>query len=144
MNIKSLGHVVVRVRNLARSEAFYRDVLGLPVCTHLKMDDLNMAFFSLGDHHDFAISESSELGDEAQSGLDHVAFKIGDDLEDLVRAKGELDGLGIKSQPIDHDVTKSLYFADPDGNGIELYIDASDAWREDPNRLVSTLEPLDI
>jgi catechol 2,3-dioxygenase len=73
-----------------------------------------------------------------------VAFKIGDDLEDLVRAKRELDGLGIKNEPIDHDVTKSLYFADPDGNGIELYIDASDAWREDPDRLVSTLEPLDI
>ena len=144
MKIKSLGHVVIRVRDLERSEAFYRDTLGLPVCAHYDKDGLKMAFFSLGDHHDFAISEVAELGDEVQSGLDHVAFKIGDDLEDLVRAKNELEGIGIQTEPIDHDVTKSLYIADPDGNGIELYIDASDAWREDPSRLVTTLEPLNI
>ncbi len=144
MNIESLGHVVIRVRDLQRSEAFYRDVLGLPVCAHYNKDGLNMAFFTLGDHHDFAICECPDLGDEKRSGLDHVAFKIGNDLAELVRTKKELDALGIASDPIDHDVTKSLYIADPDGNGIELYIDASDAWRADPSRLVSTLEPLAI
>ncbi len=42
-----------------------------------------------------------------------------------------------------HDVTKSLYLADPDGNGIELYIDASDGWREDPQRIAAVV-PLEI
>ena len=144
MKIKSLGHVVIRVRDLKKSEAFYRDVLGLPVCAHYDKDGLNMAFFTLGDHHDFAIMESEALGEEARSGLDHVAFKIGDDLEDLVAAKSYLDGMGIETDPIDHDVTKSLYLADPDGNGIELYIDDNDGWRENPNRLVDKLEPLAI
>ena len=144
MQIKSLGHVVIRVRDLQRSEAFYRDTLGLPVCAHYNKDGLNMAFFTLGDHHDFAIMENPQLGEESKSGLDHVAFKIGDHIDDLKEAKARMEQLGISTEPIDHDVTKSLYIADPDGNGIELYIDASDGWRVDPSRLVTTLEPLEL
>jgi len=52
-----------------------------------------------------------------------------------------LEGAGLKPNPIDHEVTKSLYFEDPDGNGVELYVDASDAWRQDPQR-VAQLQPL--
>jgi len=65
MKIKSLGHVVIRVSDLARSEAFYRDVLGLPVCAHYDTDGLNMAFFTLGDHHDFAIGHQLVVDEEA-------------------------------------------------------------------------------
>ncbi len=144
MEIQSLGHVVIRVSNLERSEAFYRDVLGLPVCTHYDKNGMKMAFFTLGDHHDFAIMESAKLGEARNSGLDHVAFKIGDSLESLVEAKRYLETAGVATQPIDHEVTKSLYISDPDGNGIELYVDVSDAWRTDPEALVRTLEPLDI
>lgn len=144
MEIKSLGHVVIRVSDLERSEAFYRDVLGLPVQTHFDKDGMKMAFFSLGDHHDFAIMESARLGEAPSSGLDHVAFKIGNSLEELVEAKRYLESNGLSTRPIDHDVTKSLYISDPDGNGIELYVDTSDAWREDPDALVRTFEPLEI
>lgn len=143
MEIKSLGHVVIRVRDLERAETFYSDTLGLPVCARYNKDGLNAVFFSLGDHHDFAICESAEI-DAERTGLDHVAFKIGDHLDDLVEAKRYLEGLGIPTDPVDHDVTKSLYLVDPDGNGIELYVDHSDAWRTDPSKLVSTLEPLEI
>ena len=50
---------------------------------------------------------------------------------------------GIATNPVDHEVTKSLYMKDPDGNGIELYVDASDAWREDPGK-VAQLMPLEL
>ena len=143
MKIKSLGHVVIRVKDLQRSEKLYSEVLGLPVCAHFKQDGMNMAFFTLGNHHDFAISESKDLGDEATSGLDHVAFKIGEDIQDLLEAKKSMEAHGVKTLPIDHNVTKSLYISDPDGNGIELYIDASDAWRKNP-QLVAHGEPLEI
>ena len=143
VKIKSLGHVGIKVQDLACSEKFYRDVLGLPVCARYNKDGLNAVFFTLGDHHDFAICETAEV-DTQKSGLDHVAFKIGDRLSDLIEAKRYLEGLGITTDPIDHDVTKSLYFSDPDGNEIEVYIDHSDAWKTDPSRLVSTLEPLEI
>ena len=143
MQIKSLGHVVVKVSNLERSEAFYRDVLGLPVCAHYDQDGLNMAFFSLGNHHDFAIMESGETGDAEHAGLHHVAFKIGNSLDDLRSAKEYLESNGVETDPIDHVVTQSLYISDPDGNGIELYVDVSDAWKEDPQK-VANIAPLAI
>jgi catechol 2,3-dioxygenase len=143
MEIKSLGHVVIRVKDLQRSEDFYRDILGLSVCSHYDQDGMKMAFFTLGNHHDFAISENPELGDESASGLDHVAFKIGDTMEDLLDAKKIMDAQGIEVMPVDHNVTQSIYISDPDGNGIELYIDSSDAWRQNPD-LIAHAEPMEL
>jgi catechol 2,3-dioxygenase len=51
--------------------------------------------------------------------------------------------VGVATTPIDHEVTKSLYFADPDGNGVEVYVDVSDAWRADPSR-VAKVKPLEL
>ena len=39
---------------------------------------------------------------------------------------------GVAVVPIDHGVTRSLYFRDPDGNQLEVYVDVSDAWKKDP------------
>lgn len=136
MQIESLGHVVIKVRDIARSEAFYNGVLGLPIVARSSRGP--MTFFSLGDHHDFAIVA---LGDDAEGpgdktvGLAHVAFKIGNSLEELREAKGHLDAQGVASAPVDHEVTGSLYFADPDGNQVELYVDTSDIWKAEPQRV---------
>jgi catechol 2,3-dioxygenase len=145
MKIKSLGHVVLRVTDCRRAEGFYNGVLGLPICARFDQDGMRMTFFSLGNHHDFAVMEVSGEGggNETSVGLAHVAFKIGDDIADLREAKVKLDAAGVAATPIDHEVTKSLYFADPDGNGLELYVDASDVWRDDPQR-VAQLAPLDL
>ena len=143
MKIKSLGHVVLRVTDRERAERFYAGVLGLPLCARLDEGGPKMAFFSLGNHHDFAVMEVSGEGgrSEAAAGLDHVAFNIGTTLDELREAKAKLDQAGIAAIPIDHEVTKSLYFKDPDGNGVELYVDASDAWRREPQR-VAQIQPL--
>lgn len=144
MKIQSLGHVVIKVRNVEKSKEFYNGLLGLPVVAHNETP--KMAFFSLGNHHDFAVMEVGEDAagtSDNQVGLAHVAFKIGDDLDDLRKAKTHLEDAGVHSAPVDHEVTKSLYFADPDGNQVELYVDASDAWREEPQR-VAQIGPLAI
>jgi catechol 2,3-dioxygenase len=145
MKIKALGHVVLRVTNRERAEQFYNGVLGLPVCAHYDEGGMKMTFFTLGNHHDFAISEVSGEGSRSESipGLEHVAFNIGTNLDDLRDAKRKLEGAGIAVVPVDHEVTKSLYFKDPDGNGVELYVDASDAWRRDPQR-VAQVRPLQL
>ena len=138
MKIKALGHVVLRVSDQARAERFYNGVLGLPICARLENPAVKMTFFTLGNHHDFAVMERSGKGDapsQGAAGLDHVAFKIGESLDELRDAKAKLEAAGIRPKPVDHDVTKSLYFADPDGNGIELYVDASDGWRAEPDRV---------
>ncbi len=45
--------------------------------------------------------------------------------------------------PIDHGVSESLYFDDPDGNTLELYIDTDDVWKRDPTK-VAQARPLDL
>ena len=72
-----------------------------------------------------------------------MAFKIGEALEDLLEAKKSMEAHGLDTMPVDHNVTKSIYISDPDGNGIELYIDSSDAWRANP-QLVAHAEPLEM
>jgi catechol 2,3-dioxygenase len=146
MKIKALGHVVLRVTDGARAEDFYNGVLGLPIAARFSEHGVKMTFFSLGNHHDFAVMEVSGEGSshsETAVGLHHVAFKIGDSLDELREAKAKLEAAGIAVTPIDHEVTKSLYFADPDGNGVEVYVDASQVWRQEPQR-VAQLAPLEL
>ncbi|HEY1426458.1 MAG TPA: VOC family protein [Caulobacteraceae bacterium] len=146
MKIKSLGHVVIRVSDVERAEGFYNGVLGLPVAARLDQGGMKMVFFSLGNHHDFAVMQRPKgVTPEGETlvGLDHVAFKIGDTLDELREARTKLDAAGVRTTPIDHEVTKSLYMSDPDGNGVELYVDASDAWKRDPQR-VAQIAPLTL
>ena len=146
MKINALGHVVLRVADRSRAEQFYNGVLGLPICARYDGRGPKMTFFSLGNHHDFAVMEVSGEGSssaETAVGLHHVAFNIGKSLDELREARAKLEAAGVKTTPIDHEVTKSLYFADPDGNGIEVYVDASDAWRSDPQR-VAQIAPLTL
>jgi catechol-2,3-dioxygenase len=103
-----------------------------------------MTFFTLGNHHDFAIIEVGDGPDAAANspGLFHAAFKVGDSTDELRETKAHLEAAGVKIHgAADHTVSHSLYLADPDGNAIELYVDASDVWRTDP-QAVATIGPL--
>jgi catechol 2,3-dioxygenase len=144
MKLQSLGHVVLKVRNQQRAEAFYNGLLGIPIAGRLPR--MGATFFTLGNHHDFAIMAIGEDAEDASSrsvGLMHVAFKIGDSLDALRDAKATLEAAGLVVQPRDHGVSKSIYFNDPDGNCIELYVDSSNAWKQDP-QLVAYSEPLEL
>jgi len=144
MKIQSLGHVVIKVRNQQRAEAFYNGLLGIPIVARLP--SFSMTFFTLGNHHDFAIRA---IGDEAPDapanspGLFHVAFKIGNHIEELREAKRHIEAAGLEFEAYDHEVAKSIYFNDPDGNTIELYIDASDVWKQRPEA-VTQGTPFDL
>jgi catechol 2,3-dioxygenase len=143
--VLQLGHVVLKVRDRDRSVRFYTDVLGLKVAA--SMDAPPMTFFTLGNHHDIAVMEVGPDGPDAPEnspGLFHVAFKVGDSIDDLRRAKTDLEAHGVAIDMIaDHTVTQSVYFSDPDGNQIEVYVDVSDAWRTDPQQ-VATIAPLSL
>ena len=68
MKIKALGHVVLRVTDRDRAERFYNGILGLPICARFDQDGMKMAFFSLGNHHDFAVMEVKATAAPKQSG----------------------------------------------------------------------------
>jgi catechol 2,3-dioxygenase len=142
MEIQQLGHVVLKVRDRERSERFYGEVLGLPIAA--RMDAPPMTFFTLGNHHDFAIVEVGHGPDSPPNspGLFHVAFKVGDSTDALRETKAYLEAHDVAIAGIaDHTVSESIYINDPDGNAIELYVDASDVWRTDP-QAVAAIAPL--
>ena len=146
INVAGVGHVVLKVRNLERSATFYREVLGLKEVARMQGQ---MAFFSAGrgNHHDLAILEVGEGAARPPReavGLYHVALKIGDRIEDLRAAKAHLEAHGVKMGFADHRVSQSIYLNDPDGNGLELFVDADPKiWQDDPTA-VATVGPLDL
>jgi catechol 2,3-dioxygenase len=120
-----IGHVHLKVSDLERSLAFYRDVLGFQVTQRYGE---GAVFLAAGDyHHHIALNTWESLGAEpppaGHTGLYHVAIlyptraALAEALERLIRAKIPLDGAS------DHGVSESLYLRDPDGNGVELYWD---------------------
>jgi catechol 2,3-dioxygenase len=123
-----IGHVVIKVRNLERSKKFYTEVIGLDQMG--QVDAFHIAFFASGrrDHHELGILE---VGDDApdaefrQPGLLHVAFRL-PTLEALKEKYAELKAHGVQvNATTDHGVALGIYFADPDGNELEFYIDGS-------------------
>jgi catechol 2,3-dioxygenase len=147
IRIERVGHVVLKVRSLERSVPFYRDVLGLSEVARLK--DRMVFFSATGDnHHDVALLEvgpGAAAAPREGVGLYHVALKIGDSLDQLRAAKAHLESHGVKIAGVsDHRVSQSIYLNDPDGNGLELFVDADPAvWRDDPSA-VATVGPLSL
>jgi len=121
-----IGHVVIKVRDLERSAKFYTEVMGLQI---MKMErGFKMGFFASNgrDHHEIA---AMEVGPDApvpaprSIGLSHIAFRLRDEAH-LRAAYEDLKAHGVKiTTAINHGVTKSVYFSDPDGNQLEVYCD---------------------
>jgi catechol 2,3-dioxygenase len=122
-----VGHVHLRVADLDRALAFYRDALGFGVVADARVIGLDMAFLAAGDyHHHVGLNTFDSAGGPpppGHTGLYHVAF-VYPDRRELGRAVQRLLDHG---HPIDHGTdhggTVSVYLADPDGNGVELYYD---------------------
>lgn len=125
---KKVGHVVLKVRDVTRAEQFYTEVLGFEVV--MRLDRPRGVFFTLGaQHHDIAVLEmpaDAEPVKDNQVGLHHVALQVGS-LEELQECYRTLKAHNVRiTATIDHFITKSIYFVDPDGNGFELYYDVGE------------------
>jgi catechol-2,3-dioxygenase len=151
VQVKDLGHIVLYVRNLERSVAFYRDVIGFRQISPEHLPGFPAAAFSSASgrtHHELLLIE---VGEDAAPqpggrhvGLYHFGLKVGDTDEELRDALTRLHEAGVTvTGASDHTVTHSLYILDPDGNEIELYIDVPGVdWAADPALIVSPVKPL--
>ncbi|MGH7165360.1 MAG: VOC family protein [Nitrospiraceae bacterium] len=146
MKAQYLGHVVFYVKDLERSLAFYRDLLGFQEVGRI-FDGKAAALTSGRTHHELLLIEVGDVPGPPEGrrrGLYHIGIKIGDSLEALRAAKRELEQASIKIQGLsDHTVSQSLYLHDPDGNDVELYVDADEAiWKNNPAAVLSPIKPL--
>jgi catechol 2,3-dioxygenase len=120
-----IGHVHLKVSDLDRSIAFYRDVLGLEVQQRYGPQAAFLSFD--GYHHHLCLNTWHSAGGPSPApnavGLYHTAFLYSDRAA-LARAVARVieAGVGLEGAA-DHGVSEAVYFSDPDGNGIELYRD---------------------
>lgn len=153
MEIKELGHLVLYVRNLAQSSAFYRDVLGwrqiLPDPTGAAPLPFPAAAFSAGrTHHELLLIEVGEgaapIPAGRRVGMYHFGLKVGDSDDELREALARVTEAGVPlAGASDHTITHSLYIHDPDGNEIELYVDVPGVdWKSDPYLIAAPIRPL--
>jgi catechol 2,3-dioxygenase len=148
MKAHYLGHVVFYVQDLKQSLAFYRDLLGFKEVGRV-FDGKAAALTSGRTHHELLLIEVGAAPGPSSGrrrGLYHIGIKIGDSLDELRAAKTELERAGVTiTGTSDHTVSQSLYLADPDGNEIELYVDADPAiWQKDPAAVLSPTKPLHL
>jgi catechol-2,3-dioxygenase len=126
MPIHRLNHAVLFVRDVERSVAFYRDVLGfepvaemtgIPGAAFLRApgstNDHDLGLFAIG-----AQAGGSQAG-RATVGLYHLAWEV-DTLRDLAQLADALAEVGSLGGASDHGTTKSLYGHDPDGLEFEI------------------------
>jgi catechol-2,3-dioxygenase len=116
------SHVVLRSHDMPRLSAWYRDVFDLDVMA--QNDGAVIATYD-NEHHRFAFIRMPEDAPAPRpvSPLAHLAYAYGS-VEDLVAQYRRMKALGnTPVHCVNHGPTLSFYYEDPDGNGVEFFVD---------------------
>lgn len=125
MNLR-WSHCVLRVRDLDAMIGFYTDILGFRVADRgpLGPDGPEIVFLSGSstDHHQIAFT--AVRGPEEASSLEHNAFRVESlsDVKEMISRLADDDRVANHA-PLTHGNAISVYFSDPEGNGIEVFCD---------------------
>ncbi|MBI3244888.1 MAG: VOC family protein [Deltaproteobacteria bacterium] len=121
-----IAHIVLKVRNLEQSRQFYTEILGMQVMK--QVPEIRAVFLSFNgrDHHEIALFEIGDKADApkmSSTGMLHFAMRLRTE-DDLLAAYSEFKAKGVPiSFTVNHGVSKSIYFRDPDDNELEVYTD---------------------
>ena len=113
--IKGIYEVAIRVKDLARAERFYKDVLGLE--EGLRDERRNWLFLRAGGNAGMVVLQE----DKSVWPTQHFAFTVSE--ADIKRAAAILKDKGVKVSDLVHHQRMnsiSVYFEDPDGHELEL------------------------
>ena len=120
------SHAVIYVSNLEAMLEFYCQTLGFQVTDRGPIVDKGpeLVFISqvANEHHQLALLPVRK-DDQSSNTVNHFAFRVQEfaDVTNLNQALQKIDG--IKINPLSHGNTLSIYFNDPEGNGIEVFWD---------------------
>ena len=116
-----LNHIHLKVSNLERAKKFYIEMFGFKVREQLGP----YLFLHLGDeHHALALQEreNASIPEENTLGLYHVALEVENE-EAFQEILKKVQKHKIPHTEVDHTISKTVYFSDPDENGLEIMID---------------------
>ena len=127
---KRIGHLVLNVKDVEASEKFYTEILGFEVAVKRPFG----TFLTCGKiHHELALFQASEDAQpvaEGRLGLNHFAVQL-EDFEALKEAYQYLKAHDVQiDRLVDHQMTQSVYFFDPDGNRIEFFCNSTETAEE--------------
>jgi catechol 2,3-dioxygenase len=143
-----VGHVHLKVADLDRALVFWHEALGFELQGRIAD---KAAFVAAGGyHHHIGLNTFESDGGSppppGTTGLYHVAVRY-PDRPALVHAARRVREAGVElDHASDHGATVSIYLADPDGNGVELYYDRpADDWPRNPEGdLLLIVDPVDL
>lgn len=124
----SWSHAVMYVRDYEKMIDFYSQVLEFAVTDQGPINPSpgapQIVFLSQEpeEHHQLAMIANRQ-DDSTSNSINHFAFRVAE-YESVTRLAVKLRGIeGIKVAPLCHGNTLSIYFNDPEGNGIEVFWD---------------------
>ena len=141
----NLNHAVLKVRDLDRSVAFYRDVFCFSEVARAGRQMAFMRAPNSTNHHDLgflALGPKATAPPPSAVGLFHVAWQV-PAIEDLAVARKKLTDIGAITGQSDHGATKSVYGVDPDGHEFEImWMVPRELWGEYESQ--APTQPLDL
>lgn len=138
----TVGRVRLRVRDLDRALAFYGDFLGF---REIERED-SSAKIKAGGELLFELREVPGIGPAPRraAGLYHAAILL-PERSDLARISRHFIENEFPFGQADHAVSEALYLDDPDGNGLEIYVDRPrDEWPMVGNSVQMVTDPIDF
>lgn len=122
----SWSHAVLNVHDMDNMLAFYTGVLGFTISDRgeIAPNAPEIVFMSNSpdEHHQLALVQMRE-GETSGNPLNHLAFRV-ENFDDVKALQRQLSARQeIKTLPLSHGNTLSIYFSDPEGNGLEVFWD---------------------
>lgn len=142
-----IGHVHLKVADLDRAIAFYRDVMGFDVVFRYGEQ---AAFLSAGGyHHHLGLntweSKNGSAPAPGTTGLYHFAINYPERRDLAAALKRLIDEQWPLSGASDHGTHEALYLNDPDGNGLELAWDRDRSlWTAPDGSIIMKTASLDL
>jgi len=141
--VKFVDEVNLKVQDLERSVAFYKEVIGFEV---LEKTSESASFSADGKNVLLTVEQPEKVVPKQRrtTGLFHFALLLPkrSDLSEIVKYFADI---GIQVGSSDHLVSEALYLSDPDGNGIEIYVDRDPSeWSWRSGEVEMTVDPLNF
>ena len=123
MERAELVHLGIYCRDVEVLRKFYTEVFGLVVTDegNTRIGYLVFLTSDPAEHHQLVLV--SGRAPDQKSTVNQISFRL-KSLTDLREMRDLLDKRGVAFRPVDHGIAWSLYIEDPEGNGIEVYVDA--------------------